>query len=783
MILSIIIPVYNEFGTIQEVIQKVQRAQLPTGWKKEIIVVDDSSTDGTHTILRNVDSGIRVIFQKENGGKGSALKVGFAIATGDYILIQDADSEYDPQDYVALLQPIIEGKTNVVFGSRVLNTNSVPFSRIYFYGGLLITKIFNILFGTKITDVATCYKVFPREYVKEAISLSANDFVFDVIELTDLLLRKNRNIIEIPIRYVSRKKTEGKKLNWRHGWRCFRRALVIFFESRKKLQMFLAFSLFFAVFFAVYFSVGTLASADDHFFHFRFAKDMLSNGFFSSFKDFHSIYFSKMAQGNSYFVYYNFLFYLVIFPFTLINPLFLGIKLYAVFAVAFAFTLLYYCLKKFDIRNPFIWTLLFVAITNVSAIWRFFLSRPYALAPSLLLLLILFLYRKNYIAVGVISFIYLFWHSATFFMPVGVATIYFISEKFYGKKGDLRNLLSATGGTVLGVAITYLVSSGFLMYMKDIIFGTYWETIIGKKVPIPEGGELYPSDFFNLIQSNALIFGAFVLSVAVDLWSYFSYKKGRATAEEYFVGLPAERRHLQTAVFILTICFFLGTIVISARFGDYFTFFAALYIALSFDIIRRNIHISASTIIRRSLGAGMMIVLFYLFISNMLFLENRLAYGAPPMELYQVGQWLNRNSKPGDIVFNSNWSWFTGLYYNAPQNNYIAGLEPRFLYTYDPKLYWTWNHITMDGYVCAMQNCPNLTASSSAAFARGGNAQAWATTTGNAIADSLVGAFHSRYIVTSRDYNVFNFIMDHNSRFKREFYDAQYGYMIFYVKP
>ena len=801
--LSVIIPVFNEKNTIGTVIQKVLDAQLPNEWVKEVIIVNDGSTDGTTESLKNLDSRCRVITAAKNGGKGAALKDGLAAATGEYILIQDADLEYDPSEYVRLLKPIESGEYNVVFGSRTMMDNDVPLSSYYFYGGLLITKIFNFLFRTKISDIATCYKIFPAKYVKDLILLPARDFVFDVIELSFFLIRKEP-IAEVPIKYLSRKKIHGKKLNWRHGVRCFMRMVSLFviekscrfwnwvirckkiisdyLRPRNYLQLLLIFSFFFLVFIAVYFSVSTLSSTDDHFFHFRFVEQMQQNGFFQSFWDFPSIYFSKMAQGNAYFVYYNFLFYLVILPFTFITPLYLGIKLYAVFAVALAIVLLYYCLKKFEIKNPLILTLVITAITSTAALWRFFLSRPYALAPSILLVLLLFLYKRNYVGVFIVSLLYMYWHSATFFMPICVAVAFYVIERFYGQKGDRKNLLSAAAGAVVAVGGTYLVSSGFLHYMRDIIFGTFIDTILGHKVAIAEGSELYPMDFFNFVQANALIFSAFVTVLVVDLYNYIAFKFRALTADTYLSGLPENRRILQMTVLILSAIFFLGTVAVSGRFGDYFTFFAGLYIALSFDYIRRSITISGSAILRRGVSIGLSVVLIYLFVSSMLFLQQRIGYGARPFEFYGSGQWLKTNTKPGDIVMQTNWSWFTGLYYYSPKNNYALGLEPRFMYTYNPELYWTWQHIAFNGYMCNEEICDEAAQKQKVAFKDNATALEYAKTEGNKIAEAMKESFHSSYIVTSRDFLVLGFILDHNKNFSKEYYDQIYGYMIYSVK-
>lgn len=242
MKLSIVIPCYNESATIASVLEKVVIASLPNGWTRELIVVDDGSRDGTADAVESaraslVDRGltsataITLYRQPKNGGKGSAIKAGFSRATGDFILIQDADAEYDPNDYTALLQPIVDGRAQIVFGSRILQKNNVPFSSVYFYGGLLVAHVFNFFFRTRLSDITTCYKVFPQRLVPTIVCWPSNDFVFDAVELT-YALASSGSIVEVPIHYHARTKQEGKKLNWRHGLRSVMMIIKIAFGFR-----------------------------------------------------------------------------------------------------------------------------------------------------------------------------------------------------------------------------------------------------------------------------------------------------------------------------------------------------------------------------------------------------------------------------------------------------------------------------------------------------------------------------------------------------------------------
>lgn len=211
-LLSVIIPVYNEKSTISEVIEKVSAVELPID--KEIIVVDDGSTDGTVEILHsNKVKLANTYLTPINIGKGAAVRIGLTLVKGDIILIQDADLELNPNEYKQLLQPIFDGKTSVVYGSRFLGENRVaPLRR---FANYFLTFMTNLLFRTKLTDMETAYKVFTAEVAKN-LSLEANRFEIEP-EITAQIARKGFKILEVPISYRPRTKFEGKKIKWKDG--------------------------------------------------------------------------------------------------------------------------------------------------------------------------------------------------------------------------------------------------------------------------------------------------------------------------------------------------------------------------------------------------------------------------------------------------------------------------------------------------------------------------------------------------------------------------------------
>jgi len=230
MKLSIIIPVYNERDTIEEILNRVE--SVKGHFKKEVIVVDDGSTDGTREILKsNGHHTDKIIYQSENRGKGYVIRAAIEQMTGDVAVIQDADLEYDPNDFVNLFEPIRRGEADVVYGSRLLNEN-YRYSHVTFaLGGKLLSFLTNLLYRTSITDEPTCYKMFRSSLLKR-IKLECKGFEF-CPEVTAKIARQGVKIVEVPIHYYPRKKNEGKKINWVDGLTAIWTLIRIRF-SRKK---------------------------------------------------------------------------------------------------------------------------------------------------------------------------------------------------------------------------------------------------------------------------------------------------------------------------------------------------------------------------------------------------------------------------------------------------------------------------------------------------------------------------------------------------------------------
>ncbi|MGH9278603.1 MAG: glycosyltransferase family 2 protein [Acidimicrobiales bacterium] len=213
--LSVIVPVFNERNTVAEIVRRMRRVELPV--EVEIVMVDDASSDGTAQILRAIeDSTVQVVHHPANHGKGAAIRTGLGYARGDLVLIQDADLEYDPDDWPKLLAPVLKGKAEVVYGSRFTGERrNMLFT--HWLGNRFLSLVTNVLYNTTLSDMETCYKLFDRRAL-DGIAIASDGFDFEP-EVTAKLLRKGIRIYEVPISYAGREYDEGKKITWKDGFR------------------------------------------------------------------------------------------------------------------------------------------------------------------------------------------------------------------------------------------------------------------------------------------------------------------------------------------------------------------------------------------------------------------------------------------------------------------------------------------------------------------------------------------------------------------------------------
>lgn len=214
MKLSVVIPVYNEKNTLEQILKKVESVG---GVDKEIVMIDDASSDGSTGIMKKLARSrkdLKILFHEKNQGKGASLRDGFRETTGDYVIVQDADLEYNPQDYLTLLKALKDYKVDVVYGSR-FSGRYEDMSNLHYLGNKVLTLVTNLFFGVMLTDMETCYKLIPGDFARN-VEIVSNRFNFEP-EITARILKAKLKIVEVPISYKGRSFSEGKKITWKDG--------------------------------------------------------------------------------------------------------------------------------------------------------------------------------------------------------------------------------------------------------------------------------------------------------------------------------------------------------------------------------------------------------------------------------------------------------------------------------------------------------------------------------------------------------------------------------------
>jgi hypothetical protein len=414
-----------------------------------------------------------------------------------------------------------------------------------------------------------------------------------------------------------------------------------------------------------------------------------------------------------------------------------------------------------------------LSLASTSVLWRMFLSRPYVLAPMFLVLLVVLLHKKKLVGITLTSMAYLFWYSASFFFPLVVTGVYVFFDRVYNGTWDLRPFAASATGLGVGLVAASSFAPGFFTFIYEVIFGVV-STLSHTK--LPEGTELFRTDLIAYAHSNMLLMAGLVMGLSLECFAYFSLRdSGKRDGQE--LAMASVRA---TLIFTIFACLIAAS-VITGRFGDYLFPLIGLYLMLIGSFALRHVTVSDRRV-TKGLAVGLVCALSYLGVTAVSTLDSFLAANAAPIEVFRgVGGWLDTHTEPGTIVFNADWSWFPQLYYYAPHQYYVIGLEPRFMYTYDQRLFWLWYNISFYGGICETDQCDELQAAARSARQHPDTAGRWYRQSGDAIAEVIKNEFHSRYIVSSYAQRALNTVLENNRHFEKV-YGGNRTYYIYRVK-
>lgn len=386
--------------------------------------------------------------------------------------------------------------------------------------------------------------------------------------------------------------------------------------------------------------------------------------------------------------------------------------------------------------------------------------------------MLLFVYQKKYFLSGLVAFLYFYWHTATFFFPLSLAVGYFLFEQFYGKRPDWKLVIWPFLGTVAAVLFAYVFSPGVIAYLRDVIFPVFFDTALFKDTGVAEGGEVYGKNFFDVFSSFFWFLAFFIILGIYEVLRYIRTKRGLSEPEE---SIDMSLQPLQATLFMATLAFWLGSFF-SARFLDNFGYFCILYIALAATDVSRFFTVQGEAL-KKALRIGIPMVVVFFSVGISLNFYELLGRSPSHMSVQGPAEWLNSNVPRGKIIFNPDWSAFPTFYYfTGDKFRYTTGLEPRFLYDLDQKLYWIWRNIGDSAIYCEQRDCEEIVKQRDEFLAPRKSEEEknhWYEHQGNLMAESIAKDFQTDIIIVSNQRKWLLDVFDHSDRFKQEFFDEK----------
>lgn len=536
-----------------------------------------------------------------------------------------------------------------------------------------------------------------------------------------------------------------------------------FFENDLRASFFV-FCIVFFVLAIIYINSPGISAIDDHFFHFKYAYLLRTEGW-NVVKNFDWIYYTKTAQEHD--PYPVSLYNLALIPFTYAKDMILGLKISDAFWASLSLSLLYYVFRKIRIK----FSLFFVSLVASSYFFlsRMMLGRAFVLIVPLVFLEIYLATEKKYKKLFFVSIFHVMWHFNTFFFPIVVALIVEIARSIELKKISLKSILYSGAGSIMGLLI--LLNANFFKYAKfqiAALFDAQLSSTAGMK---GEGTELYVKDSLTSFwTSSNIIFLLAVISIGLTIYFYVSRRNKNI--------LEKKEEHSQKyvymyATFIFLLILILSSMVLSGRFYDFFIPASVFLTAIVFSIMIEEKKVAMDPLVFKYLAVAVIIFFVFNITTNLVNFKTHSA-SVDYEKFFKAADWVKNKSENKEIIFLQNWSWFTVSFFENSKNVYTMGMEPRGLFQYSPELYWKWYNIFNHNYYCAeKKDCSEEVKSLNEKFSKADDNQKKEISKENSgkIINSIKNDFHSRFIISNSAQ--FNGVINLNPNLIEEKFEAK----------